>query len=228
MALENISNNIWVLQGDPIYFFTFPYEIRSTVIEVSAGEYLIHSPVQVKHAKQLESLPGKIKYIVSPNKLHSLFLEDWQKAYPDALIYAPPGLRKKRPKVDFYKDLEDSAEPQWRDVISQKIIRGSWFMSEVVFFHKPSASLILGDLIENHNPKILGPLFRAVAAAVGMLAPHGTTAKVFRWTFLRRRETRQDIQQMLSWHAKRVIVNHGPIVESEAEAFLQHAFNWVW
>jgi len=227
MALTKISNNIWNLDGDPISFLTFPYEIRSTVVEVREGEYLVHSPVQVEKSKYLQNLPGKIKYIVSPNKLHSLFLDDWQKVFPDCVLYAPPGLSRKRPNIAFFKELDDKAEPPWQDTLLQKIVRGSWFMSEVVFFHRPSQSLILGDLIENHDPSKLSWIHRQMAAAVGMLAPHGSTARIFRWTFMPRRETREDIREILAWNPKRVIMNHGPMVETGAQDFLMNAFKWV-
>lgn len=227
MSLQELAHGIWTMDGDPISFLTFPYEIRSTIVEVGSGELLVHSPVQVSAARRLRDLPGAVKYIVSPNKLHSLFLEDWQKVFPEARLYAPPGLRAKLPAVSFHKELADEPEPQWQGILKQKLVRGSWFMSEVVFFHEPSASLILGDLIENHNPEKFGWFHRAIGAAVGMLAPNGSTPRNYRWTFNRREEARRDLQEILSWNPKRVIVNHGPIVDVGAPAFLHNAFGWA-
>lgn len=227
MTLHKLAEGIWILDGNPISFLTFQYEIRSTIVDLGKGELLIHSPVQLSAANLLKDLPGNIKYIVSPNKLHSLFLDDWQKAFPDAKIYAPPGLKSRRPKVSFYKELTDEPEPEWQGVLKQKIVRGSWFMSEVVFFHEASGSLILGDLIENHNPKIFGWLHRVIGSANAMLAPNGTTPRNYRWTFPRRDEARQDLQEIMRWNPKRVIVNHGPIVENGAQEFLRHAFQWA-
>lgn len=227
MSLHKLADGIWALDGDPISFLTFPYEIRSTVIDLGGGELFVHSPVQLSAASELEALPGQVKYIVSPNKLHSLFLREWQGAFPQAKLYAPPGLRAKLPNVLFYKELADEPEPEWLNVVKQRLVRGSWFMSEVVFLHEPSKTLILGDLIENHNPGKFGPLQRTVASAMAMLSPNGTTPRNYRWTFFRRQTTRQDLQEILSWDAKRVVVNHGPIVESGAQAFLRNAFRWA-
>lgn len=227
MKLQELAGGLWVIDGDPLSFLSFPYEMRCTIIDIGGGELLIHSPMQVSAATQLESLPGQLKYIVSPNKLHSLFLEDWQKTFPDARFYAPPGLKARRPRVSFYKELTDVPEAEWQDVLTQKVVRGSWFMSEVVFFHKPSETLILGDIIENHRPQILGWLYRKIASANAMLAPNGCTPRNYRWTFSRRDQTREDFQEILSWNARRVIVNHGPIVATGAQAFLQNAFQWA-
>jgi len=222
-----LADGIWVLDGDPVSFLTFPYEIRSTVVDTGRGELFIHSPVQLSAASLLKALPGRVKYIVSPNKLHSLFLEDWQKAFPDVKLYAPPGLKARRPYLSFYKELTDEPEPEWQGVLKQKVVRGSWFMSEVVFFHEQSGSLILGDLIENHDPQRFGWLHRAIGLSMAMLAPNGSTARNYRWTFFRRKELRQDLLEIMSWNVKRVIVNHGPIVESGAREFLRNAFQWA-
>ncbi len=227
MRLHKLADGIWVLDGNPISFVTFPYEIRSTVIEIGGGELFIHSPVQLSAVDLLKTLPGQVKYIVSPNKLHSLFLGDWKKAFPEAKLYAPPGLKAKRPNLSFYKELADEPEPEWREVLKQKIVRGSWFMSEVVFFHAPSETLILGDLIENHNPLRFGLLHRAIGSANAMLAPNGTTPRNYRWTFFRRKEVREDLQEIMSWNAKRVVMSHGPIVEIGAQEFLRNAFQWA-
>jgi hypothetical protein len=227
MGLHKLADGIWTLDGDPISFLTFPYEIRSTVIDLGGGELLVHSPVQLSSASLLKDIPGQVRYIVSPNKLHSLFLEDWQKAFPEAKFYAPPGLKSKLPKVSFYKELTDGPDPEWEGVLKQKIIRGSWFMSEVVFFHEASDSLILGDIIENHNPLRLGWLHRAIASAVAILAPKGTTARIYRWTFFGRNKVHQDLQEILNWNPQRIIVNHGPIVENGAHEFLSNAFQWA-
>ena len=75
MRLHKLADGIWALQGEPITFLTFPYEIRSTIIDVGGGELLIHSPVQISAASLLNELPGQVRYIVSPNKLHGLFGE---------------------------------------------------------------------------------------------------------------------------------------------------------
>lgn len=227
MGLHKLADGIWVLDGDPITFLTFPYQIRSTIVEIAPEELLVHSPVQLSAASLLEDLPGEVKYVVSPNKLHDLFLADWQKAFPQARFYAPPGLKSKHPDLSFHKYLTDEPESPWRGTLKQKIVSGSWFMSEVVFFHTPSKTLILGDLIENHDPRKFGRIHRAIGRVNAMLAPNGTTPRNYRWTFFRRREVGEDLREIMGWNAERVVVNHGPIVESGARRFLIHAFRWA-
>ena len=67
MIPRKLADGLWVIDGDPLSFLSFPYEIRCTIIDIGGGELLIHSPVQVSAATQLESLPGQLKYIVIVN-----------------------------------------------------------------------------------------------------------------------------------------------------------------
>lgn len=227
MELHKLDAGIWVLEGSPVSFFSFPYQIRSTIIDLGHGALLVHSPVQLGAARLMSDLPGQVKYLVSPNKLHSLFLDEWIQAFPEAKLYAAPGLKARFPSMPVYKTLSDEPEEAWRTTLKQKLVRGSWFMSEAVFFHKPSRTLILGDLIENHDPDKLGRLHRLLARANAIVAPAGTTARIFRWTFFRRKRVRDDLAEIRGWNAKRVVVNHGPIVETGAADFLRNAFKWA-
>jgi hypothetical protein len=225
--LRELDEGIWTLEGDPTRFFTFPYELRSTIVDLGGNSLFVHSPVQLSVAAEAVESLGRVGYIVSPNKMHHLFLGEWGAAFPDARIYSPPGLRSKRPDVCFHGDLGDQPEGVWASVLDQRLVRGSLFMEEAVFFHLPSRTLIVGDLIENHDPGGLTVWHRAFARANHMLAPHGTTARVFRLTFWQRAEARRVVEEILSWQPRRVVVMHGPCIEDNAVAFLRHAFGWL-
>lgn len=225
--LRKLDEGIWTLRGNPVRFFTFPYQLRSTIVDIGGNMLLVHSPVQLSVGAQAVESLGRVAYIVSPNKMHHLFLGEWKTAFPDARLYSPPGLRSKRPDLSFHGDLGGEPEDAWASVLDQRVVTGSLFMEEVVFFHRPSRTLILGDLIENHDPAVLSAWHRAVARANDMLAPHGTTARIFRLSFLRRAEARRIVNEILSWQARRVVVMHGPCVEHDTEQFLRHAFSWL-
>jgi hypothetical protein len=225
--MRELDTGIWTLEGRPIRFATFPYELRSAIIDLGAGSLFVHSPVQyATGAKPLEAL-GRVEHIVSPNKLHHLFLGEWAAAFLEAKLYAPPGLRRKRPDLRFEADLADRAPTAWASILDQRVVRGSFFMEEVVFFHRPSRTLLLGDLIENHDPRTLGPIHRALARANAMLAPRGTTPRNYRMSFWHRSLAREAVAEILAWQPRRVVVLHGPCVEENATEFLQHAFQWL-
>lgn len=77
---------------------------------------------------------GTVRYIVSPNKIHHLFLSEWAKRWPEARLYAPPGLARKRSDLHFAAELGDQPDPAWAAEIDQVIFRGSVAMQEVAFF----------------------------------------------------------------------------------------------
>jgi hypothetical protein len=85
--------------------------------------------------------------VVSPNKLHHLFLPEWRNRWPDARLRAPPGLARRKKQLRFDAELGDEPDCQWSADIAQVVFRGSFFMEEVVFFHRASRTAIFGDFI---------------------------------------------------------------------------------
>jgi len=61
----------------------------------------VWSPIKLSDevAEEINKL-GLVKHLVSPNKLHYLYLEQWKKAYPDALIWE----NRQRVVVDWLRD----------------------------------------------------------------------------------------------------------------------------
>jgi len=226
--LHRIGERIWTLDGDRISFLTFPYELRMTIVQLADESLFLHSPVQLTDERRASvSSLGPVSAIVTPNKLHHLFLSPWASAFPDAKLYAPPGLCKKRPDLPFAGELGDSPETQWEGILHQCVVRGSFFMEEVLFFHIASATLIVGDLIENHDPQAFSPWQRGIGRLNCMLAPDGATPMNYRLSFLSRKRARADIERVLSWGPRQVVVMHGPCIFVDAEAFLRRAFAWL-
>jgi hypothetical protein len=73
------------------------------LIRLTDGSPFAWSPVRLSTAlrREVDSL-GAIRYLVSPNALHHLFLAEWKSAYPGARLYAAPGLQRKRRDLAFY------------------------------------------------------------------------------------------------------------------------------
>ena len=228
--LQPVGEEIWIYEGSTVSFYGFPFPTRMTVVRLRGKDLWIHSPEKLNDdlKEELTGI-GDVKYLVSPNKLHHLFLQEWIENYPNAITYAAPGLVKKRKDIKFDVELSDTAEPEWKEDISQLIFKGSPVMEEVVFFHKRSSTLILTDLIENLDPKTLNTWQAALAKFAGITAPHGKTPIDWRLTFLfgDKQKARESLAKMLEWHPENIILSHGECVFGNGVDFLKESFRWL-
>lgn len=101
-------------------------------------------------------------------------------------------------------------------------------MDEVDFFHRPSRTLILTDLIEAFAPDRVGPGWRLALRLAGNLGPVGAMPRDMRATFRGRRDDlRVAVRRMIDWQPRRVILAHGECYWDNATAQLEQAFSWV-
>ena len=168
--LEEFGPSLYLADGPTVLFYGFPYPTRMAVARLSDGSAWIWSPIALTDelAGAVEEI-GPVRYVVSPNKIHHLFLAEWAERWPEARVYAPPGLARRKPEIQFDADLGDEPDAAWADDIDQVVFRGSFAMEEVVFFHAASRTLIVADLCEHFGPWSPG-LTRLVARAANMYA----------------------------------------------------------
>ncbi len=227
--LNKISDNIWTVDGDAVLFYGMPYTTRMTLVRLNNGMLWVHSPSKISDKLLAEiSALGEVKYLISPNKLHYLFLLDWIKQFPEAVCYAPPGLEKKRPDIEFSKALGMKPENEWQEEIDQIIFKGSPAMEEVVFFHRDSKTLILTDLIENFKPESFNWWQRTLAKYAGILSPNGKTPVDWRFSFVfGKKEAKISLASLLEWEPENIIVSHGECIFGDGLEFLKKSFSWV-
>ncbi len=229
MQLKEIDKNIWIYDGSTVNFYGLPYSTRMTVIRLSNGNLWIHSPEKLNEElkEELGNL-GKVEHLISPNKLHHLFLPEWISAYPDAKCYASPGLIEKRQDIKFTKELSNMSEKEWVDEIEQAVFQGSPLMEEVVFFHISSKTLILTDLIENFKPTAFNWWQKPIARFTGILSPNGKTPIDWRISFLfGKAKARIALDIMLGWRPKNIVISHGECIIDNGFEFLNKSFKWV-
>jgi Domain of unknown function (DUF4336) len=224
LALREFGPGIWVADGPVVSVLTFPYPTRTAVITLSDGSVFVWSPVALH--REMRTL-GRVRYLVSPNALHHLFLTEWKSAYPDARLYAPPGLRKRRKDLAFDADLSDRPEREWTADLDQVIVRGSFLLTEVVFFHRTSGTVLFADLIQNFPHGWFKGWRGYLARLDGIVAPNPGAPREWRASFLRRRAARAVLERILSWPIQRVLIAHGEPVNTNGDAFVRHAFAWL-
>lgn len=224
-AMRELAPDIW-LEERPLRFFGMPFGTRMTVIRLTDGTLFVHSPVGLTSDLRfaLDGL-GEVACVVSPNKLHHLYMGEWQEAYPRAKLYASPGLPKKRRDLKFEKVLGDSPEPVWADEIDQVAVKGSFMVEEIVFFHKASRTLILTDLMEHFCED--KPFYMRLLTRVAGMYGRPITPPDWRATFWRRSKTREALQRIIDWQAARIVLAHGRLIEGNVEQTLRTSFAWL-
>ncbi len=229
-TLKPFADRVWTYAGETVSFHGMPYTTRMTVVQLESGEVWVHSPSNLtSELVHTINQIGPVTYLVSPNKIHHLYLKDWVCAFPEAVLYASPGLINKRRDLNFDRELTNSADDAWSTDLHQVVFTGSKMMEEVVFFHKVSQTLILTDLIENFPTDHFRGLQKCLARCAGILAPNGKTPLDWRLTFYLggKAEAQQCINLMLSWQPERIIVAHGNCIQQHGAEFLKKSFNWL-
>lgn len=226
--LQAFGPSLYLADGPTVPFLTIPYPTRMVVVRLMDGSVWVWSPVALTPdlARAVEAI-GPVRHIVSPNKIHHLFLKEWAERWPDARLYAPPGLAARKPALHFDADLDDVADSAWAAEIDQTIFRGSLAMEEVAFFHRPSRTAIFCDLVQRHDPARMKGLRGMIMRLDGLVGESGSTPREWRASFLRRRPARAARARVLAWEPERLVIAHGACAEQNATQILTRALAWI-
>lgn len=223
--MRQLDDGIWVAEGRLRYFVEMGR--RMTVVRLPGGALWLHSvaPLGDRLRAQLDEL-GRVRFVVPASKLHGhLWMEQYRAAYPDAELFAAPGLAAKRPDLAFDAELGEAPDPRWAGDIDQAQFRGHRMLDEVVFFHRPSRSLIVGDTCFNIGPEASLPT-RLWAWGPSMRRRAGPTP-LFKAAVRDRAAARRSLERILDWPFERIVVGHGEVVESGGREFLREAWGWL-
>jgi Domain of unknown function (DUF4336) len=226
--LKEFGHEIWIADGPAVAVVGFHYPTRMATIRLSDGGLFISSPIQLSSSLRAEvDAVGQVRHIIAPNSLHHLFLPEWKRAYPEAKLYAPPGLRRKREDIVFDADLGSAPSPDWVKEIDQVLMHGNIITTEVVFFHVKSGTVLFTDLIQQLPFNLISG-WRAVVAKLDLMVEREPSVpRKFRFAFTNRRAARESLEHVLAWPAEKVLTAHGTPVEKDAQAYLRRAFGWL-
>jgi hypothetical protein len=226
--LEAFGPSLYAADGPTVSFFGFPYPTRMAVARLADGSAWVWSPIAL--TPELERAVdgiGPVRNIVSPNKIHHLFLAEWAERWPNARVHAPPGLARRKPGLHFDAELGDDPDPAWAADIDQVIFHGSVAMEEVAFFHRPSRTAIVCDLVQRHDPDRMKGWKGALMRLDGLVGESGSTPREWRASFLRRREARAARARVLAWEPEQLLIAHGFCARSGAKQILARALAWI-
>ncbi len=227
-----VAEGVWIVDSGPLRIMGAPLPVRMTVIRLSNGDLWLHSPTRYDENLRAElERHGRTRHLVAPDVAHWTFLQEWQQRCPDAVTWAAPGLRDraqvKKSGVRLDRDLGEAPPSEWAGDMELVVVPGAGF-AEVVFFHKPSRTLILTDIVQNLEPEKLPTVMRQVARLTGVLAPNGKAPIYLRLALRAKRQAAAAaVTRMLAWSPERVIFSHGRWFDRDGAAALRRAFAWL-
>lgn len=211
-GLRALGPELWCLDH-PQTLYGARIGARMTVIRLRDGGLMLISPVPADDATKAEiDALGPVRHLVAPSLSHHAHLAETAQRWPEARRYGAPGLTRRRPDLGVEEELGPRAPEAWRRQVDQIPFGGIPAYNEVVFFHRASRTLILADLVAD------------LAAAEGawtrlLLRLDGSLGAFSIPGFLRRAivdgaAARASADELLMWDFDRVILAHGPVLES--------------
>ena len=227
-----IDRHLWTAQ-QPLRFLGLEVGTRMTIIRLEDNSLVLISPIEIKPQLQqeIDSL-GTVKYLVAPNLFHYLYLNSAQQLYPDAVIFAAPGLKAKQPNlnidrvftkdtIEFAGEIEHTLLTGFQVFVPPKIA----VVNEIVFYHPRSNTLIITDSAFNFDRSFptVTQLVARIIGSYGVLKP----SWLEKIAVQDKPELKEAIDRILQWDFQRVIMAHGQIVETNAKQQLADAYQWL-
>lgn len=196
--------------------------LRMTVLACEGGVAIV-SPIAIDDAlaEAIDAL-GPVRYLLAPNLLHHMHLQSASKRYPEAKVLGAPGLATKRSDLRFDGELGDG---EITPELESHLVRGADKLSEVVFFHRPSKTLVVTDLVFNiHGARgMSGLVLSMLSRALGKVEQ----SRLLRWMTKDRAAAGKSVDTLLDLPFERLVMAHGNVVEHGAKAELSAGTWWM-
>ena len=229
-TLKPVADDIWIIDGPPVRRARLPYPTRATVIRLENGDLWVHAPTRLTEGlrAEIEAL-GPVRHLIAPNRLQSTHVAAWHSAWPRAQTWGAPGAAEGTARAPLALRIdhplqERQAEAPWAGQIRQMIVRGSSRHKEAVFLHEPSRSLILADLVQALETAKLPVWMRPVAWIAGIDDSDGKMPPDLWWSFRDKAALAEDVELMIGWEPRRIILAHGRCYARNGAAELERAF----
>lgn len=223
--MRKISTRMWV-QEDSMQMMGVRLPLRMTMVKLADDSMWMHTPTPYNsQIRNRVAAMGELKHIVAPSNGHHLFLEDWQRSFPDATIYLADGILKKQPNLKNYTLLRDLDSPPWQDELEMLPMAGAPLWDEHMFYYARSKTLLVTDFFQNYTgvkQKGLGMivtklLFEPLGFKGKCLAPPLKT----RFAVKDRNALRASLDKLWDLDIECVVPAHGDILDQDAKQVIR-------
>ncbi len=227
-ALQLFGTDLWIMDGDPVRMFTIPFSTRMTIVRLESGKLWIHSPV-APTPNRIDALKrlGPVSFIIAPNRIHSLGVNPFKVKFPNAEVWVSPNFPESHKDIEADSVFGSDTNPEWGDEIEYHIFAGSFYLDEVVFFHKKSRTLIVTDIIQKHVTAKDPWFWRQVKHLAGVLGKEGGVSLDLKASFTDRSLAGKSKEKVLSWDFDRLVISHGYCVNKNAKSIVENCLSWI-
>lgn len=223
MLLRPLADDLWTHERR-LRFLGVETGSRMTIVRLRGG-LVVHSPAPLSAELRAEvDALGPVLALVAPSLFHHLGVASWLDAYPRAVTCACPGLERKRADLRWDRVLGDAPEPEWAGELDQVFFAARTMENEVVFHHRASRTLICADIVFNigaHPSR----LTRFVARLLAARRPGATWLEHL--MIRDRAAAREQVGRMLAWDFDRIVLSHGPLIDTGGREVLRRAYAWL-
>jgi hypothetical protein len=222
--LTTITDGIWGFEQELRLPMGMRLPSRTTIVRRSDGGLVMHSPLGFDEdtATAIDDL-GEVKTIVAPSCIHYLYLEAATKRWPKARVLGAAGLEKKPAVkgVAFEPLPHDGVVDGLGEDLLVRRIDGVPYITEHVFLHRPTGSLVVTDLVFNVR-RCSSWGMRLYLRCMGAWEK---TAQSAIWRILTKDKAAaaESARAVLGWEFDRIVVAHGDVVTENAHATLASA-----
>lgn len=229
--LQAFGEDLWIVEGPLVRDSGVWFTTRMTVARLPDGSIWIESPVPASfETLQRMSDLGPVQWLLAATPRHVWRLDAWHTLFPKAQLWTSPHtlFTLQQGRLPLTGTLGDEPPRAWGDVFDQLIFRGNPLLDEVVYLHRPSKTVIMGDMIQ-FNTRLEGhPLQDFIFRMSGIAPGQAGMGVDMRLTFLDRAAARRSLQRLLAWDFDKLIIAHGPCIEADAKGFVERAFRWLY
>ncbi|HHH30619.1 MAG TPA: DUF4336 domain-containing protein [Polyangiaceae bacterium] len=223
-ALRHITDKLHCVDSD-VWERGVHLRLRMNIVELGDGRLWLCAPGPIgEHIGLAIGALGEVSHIVAPNLNHYKFVPEAKRRFPNAVVYGAPGLATKRPALPIARTLEEPHEVGGG--MSAIHIQGMPDVNEFVFYHRPSATLICTDLVQNVQDED-GFMTRLLYRAIGSWKKFGQN-RYWKYRTRDRAAARASLERVLAWDFDRIVMAHGDIVQTGGREKLRASLAWLF
>ncbi len=217
--MEQLAENLWQLQF-PLKLLGANMQRHVTVIRLGSGAVVVHStgPFGPADVAAISAF-GRVGWVADVMLRHETFAKEGHAAFPAATFLGPNGFSQ---AAGFPVQPLLPAPAEWGDELQVVKLDGLPSMEEHAFFHAPSRTLIVADLLFNPDPAESWWTRLLMSLVAGRKDGPGVSLAA-RISVKDKAAFKRSLEAIRAWDFDRIIVGHGAVVATGGKAQFDEA-----